>query len=526
LEEGSYTISIRETNSPDCETTAQFEIEGVEPPTITDIIVTPISDCNNEDAIIEILSDDVDIVYALNDINQNSPNSTFTDLSPGVYTAYIQNAFNADCRDSIIISISDLQYPEINSIEVLDESDCKARDGYVMIEATGIQLEYSIDNGVSWQESSVFNMLEPGMYEIWVREQRYISCLNQTDIIINEAECPCPTIELDYALENIVCNYILNGSITINEVVGLADPEAYQVLWSTGDLANSIVDLSEGWYYCTVSYDTDCIYLDSFEITTLPPITFDLLTYDSDCEDSNNGSIEITNVEGGSGVYFYGIEDSDVQSESGFYNLSPGMYTMLVQDEYDCAYYDSFNIDYSDPPGWQLAQGLEIEYGDSVYLNPLIDISSIDSFTWSPNAYILNPESLEALVAPTDDIEYCLTIYFGACQDVKCIDLKIKDEQTGIYLANTFNPNSIGNNRYFYPQSNLTSNQIIDALRIYDRWGNLVFVNEDFQINDEAAGWNGVVHNQNATQGVFVYYLEYVKNGTVEQIVGTLTLVR
>ena len=521
-----YTLSIREIGSPDCTSSEQFEIEGIDAPVINDLLIQPLSDCNEEDASIEILTDNLDVVFALNNTSLSQSGNMFENLGPGEYTAYLIDPLYPDCIDSTDFVIEPLMRPEVNSFIIEDELDCEANNGNAFIEAVGSQLEYSIDNGLTWQNDPEFTMLPPGDYIVLIREQDYPSCFTEINFTVLEADCPCTSIELDFSIEDIVCNYVENGLININEVIGIANQDSYEVIWSTGAQSNLISDLSAGWYYCTISYDIDCTHIDSFQVNTLPPISFDLQTYDSDCETSNNGSVEVVNVQGGSGVYFYGIEDSDVQSESGFYNLSPGMYTMLVQDEFDCAYYDSFNIDYGQAPSWQLPFDLEIEVGDSLYLNPLIDITTIDSFEWLPSAYILNPGVLEALVTPDSNTEFCLTIYYGECQDVKCISVSVLEaETTGIYLANTFNPNSIGTNRYFYPQSSSNNNAVIDAFRIYDRWGNLVFINEDFQINVEQSGWNGLVGNQNAAQGVYVYLMEYSLNGKTEIISGTITLV-
>ena len=49
---------------------------------------------------------------------------------------------------------------------------------------------------------------------------------------------------------------------------------------------------------------------------------------------------------------------------------------------------------------------------------------------------------------------------------------------------------------------------MIDALNIYDRWGELVFSNEDFLSNDPNNGWNPDLDFR-VEQGVYVYVLEY-----------------
>lgn len=100
----------------------------------------------------------------------------------------------------------------------------------------------------------------------------------------------------------------------------------------------------------------------------------------------------------------------------------------------------------------------------------------------------------------------------------------VPDSTTMIYKSNMFRPLD-SQNGVFYVQSNLGT--IIDRLSIYDRWGNLVFLNENFLSNDPAEGWNGFHRNELAEQGVYVYHLEYRdETGRLETISNSLTLIR
>ena len=59
------------------------------------------------------------------------------------------------------------------------------------------------------------------------------------------------------------------------------------------------------------------------------------------------------------------------------------------------------------------------------------------------------------------------------------------------------------------------------------RWGNLVFENQHFQVNDLAAGWNGLMNGQHMNPAVFVYHAIALRlDGTEIQKTGTITLIR
>ena len=91
-----------------------------------------------------------------------------------------------------------------------------------------------------------------------------------------------------------------------------------------------------------------------------------------------------------------------------------------------------------------------------------------------------------------------------------------------IYIPNIFSPESTGNFTIY------TNDQIVNILEvnIYDRWGNLVFVNTNFPPNQQSVGWDGRYKNIKAEQGVYVYFFAYELDGRREIESGDVTLIR
>jgi len=94
------------------------------------------------------------------------------------------------------------------------------------------------------------------------------------------------------------------------------------------------------------------------------------------------------------------------------------------------------------------------------------------------------------------------------------------------YIPNTFTPNRDGDNDVF----TVFSNEYIlnvSSLAIYDRWGELIFLNENFPPNDESQGWDGRFDNGDAVQGVYIYVVKTEDdNGNFREEVGQLNLIR
>ena len=91
---------------------------------------------------------------------------------------------------------------------------------------------------------------------------------------------------------------------------------------------------------------------------------------------------------------------------------------------------------------------------------------------------------------------------------------------------NVIQPNESGENDFFTLFGNHDLSRIVE-MRIYDRWGELVFENRDFEPNQEALGWNGIFNGKKVNPAVFVWAatVEF-RDGTTTALHGNLTVVR
>lgn len=95
-----------------------------------------------------------------------------------------------------------------------------------------------------------------------------------------------------------------------------------------------------------------------------------------------------------------------------------------------------------------------------------------------------------------------------------------------LYIPNVFSPNQDGINDVFYLQGNEYVKDI-NTLRIFDRWGNVVFEKNNFKPDDPSKGWDGSFHDKIMNPDVFTYWVEFeTVYGVVETKAGDVTLVR
>jgi gliding motility-associated-like protein len=90
-----------------------------------------------------------------------------------------------------------------------------------------------------------------------------------------------------------------------------------------------------------------------------------------------------------------------------------------------------------------------------------------------------------------------------------------------VLIPNAFSPNGDGNNDYFKPF--LQPGQILLNLRVFDRYGKIVYNNENIK-----QGWNGAYDDgSEAASGVYMYYMKYTcADGKLYEKKESVTLIR
>ena len=65
------------------------------------------------------------------------------------------------------------------------------------------------------------------------------------------------------------------------------------------------------------------------------------------------------------------------------------------------------------------------------------------------------------------------------------------------------------------------------VFQVFDRWGTMVFSQNQGSINDASSGWDGFFDNQRVENGVYSYYAKVIYLDEIEEsFFGDVTLVR
>ena len=167
---------------------------------------------------------------------------------------------------------------------------------------------------------------------------------------------------------------------------------------------------------------------------------------------------------------------------------------------------------------------ITIQSGFSVTIPATYSPNTV-SWIWSPSA------GLSCANCPTPDagpkFNTTYQVYFtddNNCSNTGKIQIIVICKDGNLFIPNTFSPNGDGSNDVFYPRGK--GLERVKMLRIFNRWGEVVFEKRDFPVNDGSAGWNGSYKGQKPKADVYVYQAEvFCDNGDIIRLNGNIALI-
>jgi|GEM_PF-3064421 len=267
--------------------------------------------------------------YSVDNRATYSTTNTYDTLAGGKnYTVVVKDS--KDCISSAITVFIDHSVIE-PVIVYQDVSSCLGNNGQIEITgSTGsAPFEYSI-NGGDFVTTNTFNGLTADQYQIVVRDSE--DCISETATVeIDVVGNIVPVI----AKTNAECNGISNGTITVSSVTGGNSPYRYSKDGIEFQDSNVFTDLEAGDYSIVVEDSSECLSsVYTVIINNGLTIAMDAIVADESCT-GGDGSIEFTNVSGGTVPYTYSI-GAGFQTTPLFESLSQDSYDLVVMDANGC----------------------------------------------------------------------------------------------------------------------------------------------------------------------------------------------
>ncbi|MDF1696892.1 MAG: gliding motility-associated C-terminal domain-containing protein [Saprospiraceae bacterium] len=149
----------------------------------------------------------------------------------------------------------------------------------------------------------------------------------------------------------------------------------------------------------------------------------------------------------------------------------------------------------------------------------------VDSIIWSPTEGLSCSDCLNPMADPDVTTTYTATVFFGdSCFVDLSVEIVIIDDTPDFIFPSVFSPNGDNMNDNFTLTITQGATGVPQSLRIFDRWGNLVYNGMGQDI--ETIGWNGTFNGNEIPPGVYVYQLAVGQNEKTVYIYGDVTVVR
>lgn len=297
---------------------------------------------------------------------------------------------------------------------------------------------------------------------------------------------------------------------------------------SGGNAIGAQVEGSAWYFFQVLNTENGCASTDSVFVKgnadePNPEIDIDAIT----CKGYRDGSIFVHDIVNGQPPYAVTL-NGQTSSTGLFAPLGPGTYQLKVVDVNNCTFDTTITL----LEGIELlvtlsAKSILILEGDSAIVEAIVNIppSEIGEVIWTPGTFLSCDSCLITKVIPLNTQQYQVTVTDkSGCSATDYLLVVVKKESR-VFIPNVFSPDDdIINDRFtLFGDSKVKA---IRLMRIYDRWGGMMFEASDIPPNDPQYGWDGRVKGMPVDPAVFVYYFEVeFTDGRIEEFKGDVNVV-
>ncbi len=331
LAAGNYSVTVTDANG--CTTSRSVMIAQPAVVIFSTLPVNPTCNgaTNGSLSISNVLGGTGTYQFSINNGASFFANPSFTGLGAGTYQVVVKDANG--CQ-SAVASVTLTQPSAVTFSTSQVNPTCNgATNGSLTINATGGAgtLQYSINNGQSFQPANMFTGLAAGVYNLVIKDSG--NCLVTATATLTQPSA----LNFTATPVNPTCNGATNGQLTINASGGTG-----ALLYSINNgqsfsSNNQFTGLAAGAYQVVVKDSNNCAAAAQSVLLSNPAVlSFTTQTSTPTCTGASNGQLTI-NATGGTGVLLYSINNgTSFQAANVFNGLTAGSYQVVVKDANNC----------------------------------------------------------------------------------------------------------------------------------------------------------------------------------------------
>ena len=154
-------------------------------------------------------------------------------------------------------------------------------------------------------------------------------------------------------------------------------------------------------------------------------------------------------------------------------------------------------------------------------------VAQIECYIWSAvDGKIRCDTCVPTFVKPLETTTYKLLVRDQSGCELSDELTVYVDKKRRVFIPTTFSPNGDGTNDRFVVFSDPTVRKV-QTMQVFNRWGSLIFQQNDFLPNDESQGWDGTQRGVVLSPDVYVFLIkvEFV-DGKIELYKGDVTIMK
>ncbi|MBD0331089.1 MAG: PKD domain-containing protein [Chitinophagaceae bacterium] len=152
--------------------------------------------------------------------------------------------------------------------------------------------------------------------------------------------------------------------------------------------------------------------------------------------------------------------------------------------------------------------------------------NNVMTYLWNPSNTLNCSDCPQPITTTKLDTKYVISVVdSNGCRSTETVLVFVTCKGADIFVPNTFSPNGDGSNDVFYVRGKGLNR--VKSLRIFNRWGEIVFEKRDIPVNDATAGWDGKFKGNKPQPDVYVYQIEiFCENGEIMRFEGNVALIQ
>lgn len=337
-------------------------------------------------------------------------------------------------------------------------------------------------------------------------------------------------IQANFTATSVKCFGDRTGTLQVG-IAGEKPPFALAWAGPEGFTASdfALQNLPGGMYALQITDAAGCQHIDSVEVEQPAPLGASCAARECSCFGLSDGQLKITG-EGGTWPYRFSLDGTAWGGSSTLIGLKAGMYAPHIMDKNGCrAALPEIEVPQRPQLEVNLGTDITILLGQNTQLFAEVTnaVEPVE-YNWSA----ADGQWLSCLDCPNPSVDSLFFVHQFEVVVVDSMGCTAEDRLT----VHVEKPRRVSVPTGFSPNGDLENDRLlvhgqkgvkIRDFRVFDRWGELLWQAENFDINDPQIGWDGMFRGQPTGAGVFVWVLEVeYMDGVREVLKGNTMLVR